>query len=131
MPQRPCHLRLQPARPCCDEAGGLYDHVGPSQEVLPDGIAPILKSGDIQGTFNVSGMRVPLMVMSPYVKPHLVSHTNRDLTSILKFIEKTFNVSSLTARRSLEYAARCQHTAGKSPFCPLESPYHVQRIPPA
>jgi hypothetical protein len=39
-------------------------------------------------------MRVPLMVMSPYVKPHLVSHTNRDY----KFLEKTFNVASLTAR---------------------------------
>ena len=81
-----------------DEAGGLYDHVGPFQEVLPDNIAPIYKTGDIQGTFNVSGMRVPLIVISPYVKPHFVSHTDRDLTSILKFIEKTFNVPSLTAR---------------------------------
>ena len=81
-----------------DEAGGLYDHVPPFQEVLPDNIAPILRPGDIHGTFNVSGMRVPLIVMSPYVKPHLVSHINRDFTSILKFIEKTFNVRPLTAR---------------------------------
>jgi phospholipase C len=81
-----------------DEAGGLYDHVPPFQEVLPDNIAPILRSGDIQATFNLSGMRVPLIVTSPYAKPHLVSHINRDYTSILKFIEKTFNVPSLTAR---------------------------------
>ncbi|HYY70622.1 MAG TPA: alkaline phosphatase family protein [Terriglobales bacterium] len=81
-----------------DEAGGLYDHVPPFQEVLPDNIAPILRPGDIQATFNLSGMRVPLIVTSPYAKPHLVSHINRDYTSILKFIEKTFNVPSLTAR---------------------------------
>jgi phospholipase C len=43
-------------------------------------------------------LRVPLIVISPYVRPHFVSHTPRDYTAILAFIEKTFNVPALTAR---------------------------------
>jgi phospholipase C len=37
-------------------------------------------------------------VVSPFVKPHFVSHTNRELTSILKLIETRFNLAPLTAR---------------------------------
>ena len=46
--------------------------------------------------FNLSGLRVPLMVISPYAKPNYVSHTPMDYTAILAFIEKTFNVPPLT-----------------------------------
>ena len=81
-----------------DEGGGLYDHVAPFKVPTPDGIAPILKPDDIQGRFNLSGFRIPIVVVSPWVKPHFVSHTNRELTSILKFIETNFKVSSLTSR---------------------------------
>ncbi len=81
-----------------DEGGGLYDHVPPFQVPPPDNIAPILKSGDVKATFNLSGFRIPIMVISPWVKPHLVSHKPRELTSILKLIETTFNVPALTKR---------------------------------
>ena len=81
-----------------DEAGGMYDHVNPPSAVKPDGIAPILKSTDIKADFNQMGMRIPLIVASPWSKPHYVSHTAMDLTSILKLIEKRFNVQALTQR---------------------------------
>ena len=81
-----------------DEAGGLYDHVNPPSVVKPDGIEPILKSTDIKAEFNQMGMRVPLIVMSPWSKPHYVSHTAMETTSILKLIETRFNVPPLTAR---------------------------------
>lgn len=93
-----------------DEGGGLYDHVPPASVPLPDSIAPgqcpdpnngsvdYCRVGKIGGTFNLTGFRVPLMVISPFAKPHYVSHTPRDYTAILAFIEKTFNVPSLTAR---------------------------------
>jgi phospholipase C len=81
-----------------DEGGGLYDHVPPFQVPPPDDIAPILKSGDVKGKFNLSGFRVPIMVISPWVKPHFVSHKPRELTSILKLIETTFQVPHLTNR---------------------------------
>lgn len=81
-----------------DEGGGLYDHVPPFQVPLPDDIAPMLKSTDTKGLFNLSGFRIPIMVISPWVKPHFVSHNPRELTSILKLIETTFNVPPLTKR---------------------------------
>ncbi|HEX7960556.1 MAG TPA: alkaline phosphatase family protein, partial [Terriglobales bacterium] len=81
-----------------DEGGGLYDHVPPFQVPEPDDIAPILTSSDIKGRFNLSGFRVPIMVISPWVQAHLVSHVPREHTSILKLVEKTFDVPPLTKR---------------------------------
>lgn len=82
-----------------DEGGGLYDHVAPPSVTMPDGIAPILKSTDIKAEFNQMGFRVPLMVVSPWVKAgHYVSHTPMEFGSILKLIEKRFSVGNLTQR---------------------------------
>jgi len=81
-----------------DEGGGLYEHVLPGREVKPDNLAPVLRSTDKPGDFNQTGFRVPLVVVSPWVKPSFVSHTTRDYTSILRLIEDTFNVAPLTLR---------------------------------
>ena len=58
----------------------------------------MLQSGDLPGDFAHTGFRLPIIVVSPWVRPHYVSHTWRDFTSILKLIEVRFNVPSLTAR---------------------------------
>ena len=81
-----------------DEGGALYDHVRPAREIKPDGIAPMVLSGDKPGDFNQSGFRLPMIVISPWAKPSFVSHTTRDYTSILRLIEDTFNVPPLTLR---------------------------------
>ena len=81
-----------------DEGGGFYDHVPPFPMIEPDNIAPMLKSTDEPGDFAHSGFRVPMIVISPWVKPHLVSHVARDYTSILRLIEVRFGVAPLTAR---------------------------------
>jgi phospholipase C len=93
-----------------DEGGGLYDHVPPFMVPLPDAYAPgqcpdpnngspgYCLVGKLGGTFNLTGFRVPLIVISPYAKPNFVSHIPRDYTAILAFIEKQFSVASLTAR---------------------------------
>lgn len=81
-----------------DEGGGLYDHVPPFTVTAPDATPPNLQPGDLPGDFTLSGFRVPLIVISPWVKPHFVSHTNRELTSILKLIETRFGLPPLTAR---------------------------------
>jgi phospholipase C len=81
-----------------DEGGGLYDHVPPFSVVPPDATPPALKPSDLPGDFTLSGFRVPLIVISPWVKPHFVSHTNRELTSIVKLIETRFGLQPLTAR---------------------------------
>lgn len=83
-----------------DEAGGFYDHVQPIiTAAQPDGIAPKdLQSKDPIGDFTRTGFRIPLFVVSPYTKPHFVSHQASDTTSILKFIEQRFNLPNLTRR---------------------------------
>ena len=81
-----------------DEGGGLYEHVRPAREVKPDNISPKLASSDKPGDFNQSGFRVPMVVISPWVKPSFVSHTSRDYTAILRLIEDTFHIAPLTLR---------------------------------
>jgi phospholipase C len=81
-----------------DEAGGIYDHVAPIAVPPPDNIPPSLAPGQVPGGFNLSGFRVPIIVLSPWIKPGFVSHTPREMTSILKLIETRFGLPSLTAR---------------------------------
>ncbi len=83
-----------------DEGGGMYDHVPPYPVSNPDGKPPAFAAGDIGrwDNFTYSGFRVPLLVVSPWVKPHFVSHTNREFTSILKFIETRYSLAPLTIR---------------------------------
>jgi phospholipase C len=66
----------------------------------PDGIKPrdLLPSDPQNDDFVRTGFRVPLIIVSPFAKPHYVSHTPMDYTAVLKFVEKRFNLPSLTAR---------------------------------
>lgn len=82
-----------------DEGGGLFDHVGPILVTPPDDVTPQdLGSNDTKGLFNVTGFRVPVVVISPWSKPQTVVHLKTDYTSILKLIEERFNVPALTQR---------------------------------
>ncbi|HKD85644.1 MAG TPA: alkaline phosphatase family protein [Terriglobales bacterium] len=83
-----------------DEGGGLFDHVKPILVTLPgDYSQPIdLGTRDTPGMFNVTGFRVPVIVVSPWVKPHNVSHLPMDYTAILKLIETRFTIAALTQR---------------------------------
>ncbi|MGB8885811.1 MAG: alkaline phosphatase family protein [Candidatus Korobacteraceae bacterium] len=81
-----------------DEGGGLFDHVGPILVTPPDDQLPTDLGGHTQGLFNVTGFRVPVVVVSPWSKPHTISHMPTDYTSILKLIETRYNVPALTQR---------------------------------
>lgn len=81
-----------------DESGGLYDHVPPAAAVKPDSISPVDLAGHILGDFDRTGFRLPLLVISPFVKPHYVSHNAADYTAVLKFIETRFDLPNLTNR---------------------------------
>src|ERR1700737_2934933 len=81
-----------------DEHGGFYDSVPPPPAPVPDSIPPMLQAGDVAAGFDRYGIRVPVAVISPFSKPHFVSHVVNDHTSILKFIETRFGLPSLTAR---------------------------------
>jgi len=81
-----------------DEHGGYYDHVVPPAAPAPDHVKPLLQKGDVKAGFDRFGFRVPAGVVSPYAKPGYVSHTVYDHTSILKLIERKWNLPSLTKR---------------------------------
>lgn len=81
-----------------DEHGGLYDHVPPPSACPPDDIAPKLAADDPVGGFDRLGIRVPMMVISPYAKKHFVAHRTYDHTSIVRFVESRFVLPALTNR---------------------------------
>jgi phospholipase C len=81
-----------------DEHGGYYDHVPPAAAPLPDTKAPQLQAGDAQGTYNLYGPRVPVVVVSPYSKAHDVTNVVHDHTSVLATIEQQWNLPALTFR---------------------------------
>jgi phospholipase C len=82
-----------------DEGGGLDDHVAPPAMVQPDGIPPLVTLGqDASGLFNMAGLRLPVVVVSPWTIPHFVSHVVRDHTAVLKLIETRFSLPPLTSR---------------------------------
>ncbi len=81
-----------------DEGGAMYDHVPPVSVPPPDNIPPDLGPQDFQAGFDMTGFRVPFILVSPWGKPNFVSHTPRDFASILAFIESRFNLPALTAR---------------------------------
>src|SRR5229473_1174059 len=64
-----------------DDFGGFYDNAVPAN---PDyyGFAP----------------RVPMIIISPYSKAGTVVHTQYEFSSVLRFIEKRFGLSTLTLR---------------------------------
>jgi phospholipase C len=81
-----------------DEHGGYYDHVAPPVAPKPDDIAPVLGPTDTRAAFDRYGVRVPFVAISPFSKPHFVSHRVSDHTSILRLIEQRFQLQPLTRR---------------------------------
>jgi phospholipase C len=64
-----------------DEWGGFYDHVPPP---TVDGFG--------------LGIRVPMLMISPYALRGVVDHQQGEFTSVVRFIEKNWDVSHLTDR---------------------------------
>lgn len=60
-----------------DDYGGFYDHVPPPKRSL-----------------YMLGVRVPLIVISPYSRANFVSHTTYDFRSVIRFMEQTFSLPS-------------------------------------
>jgi phospholipase C len=86
-----------------DEGGGFYD------------------SGYIQPLdFFGDGPRIPLIIVSPFTKGGHVNHSYADHVSILKFIERNWNLQPLTARSRDNFPNPVSHP--NNPYVPLNSP---------
>jgi phospholipase C len=75
-----------------DEGGGFFDHVPPPRSCPPADGTP-----DADKFFEL-GIRVPMVLVSPWARPHHVSHVLHETTSITRFIEAVHDLPALTAR---------------------------------
>jgi phospholipase C len=86
-----------------DEGGGYYD------------------SGYIQPLdFFGDGPRIPLIIVSPFTKGGHINHTYTDHVSILKFIERNWDLKPLTARSRDNFPN--PRVDEDNPYVPLNSP---------
>ncbi len=99
-----------------DDWGGFYDHVAPTV------------AGDLQQTASFPtavydiGFRVPLLVVSPYVKKGYVSHYVRNATSIIRFIETAFGLKQLSSfdlNHTDDLMEMFDFSGPPSPFVPI------------
>ncbi len=74
-----------------DEHGGFYDHVPPPAAVPPD-------DHHDEYLFNQLGIRVPALLISPWVERALVT-TQFDHTSLLKYVTEKWQLTPLPSRR--------------------------------
>jgi phospholipase C len=86
-----------------DEGGGYYD------------------SGFVQPLdFFGDGTRIPLIVVSPFTGGGLISHDYSDHVSILKFIERNWNLGPVTKRSRDNFPNPI--TLPSNPYAPINSP---------
>ena len=86
-----------------DEGGGYYD------------------SGYVQPLdFFGDGTRIPMIVVSPYTKAGHISHTYTDHASVVKFIERNWNLGTIS-ERSRDNLPNPEHNRF-DPYVPTNSP---------
>lgn len=79
-----------------DEAGGFFDHVPPPPYDANQSKVCVARPED--SDFHELGVRVPLVVISPWARRGYVSHVRHEHTSITRFIELLFDLPALTKR---------------------------------
>ncbi len=85
-----------------DDFGGSYDHVPPP-------------TVDYFGV----GLRVPLLVISPYAKAGTVQHGLTEVTSLLRFSEKVFDLPPITQRDKKTNNLMDMFNFNQQPLAPL------------
>jgi phospholipase C len=90
-----------------DDCGCFYDHVPP-----PEGL----------------GIRIPMVIISPYGKPGFTDSNPASFASLLAFAEDTFGLAPLSSddANAYDYADSFDYTQAPLPPIPLE----VHPLPP-
>jgi phospholipase C len=79
-----------------DEHGGFYDHIRPPAAAAPNDGVPL--GSFHRFDFRQLGVRVPCVIVSPWIPKGYIDETVRDHTSILRTIEEIFELDWLTDR---------------------------------
>ena len=101
-----------------DESDGFYDHVPP--RILsygPDGL-PLSR-----------GVRVPLILISPYARTHAVSHAEGDHNAIIETINDIFGLPPLASLPDEAEALQNGNSPGIQPVRPSGFAAEVSRAP--
>jgi phospholipase C len=74
-----------------DEGGGFFDHVPPPRACLPSKAAA-------DADYGVLGIRVPLVIVSPFARKGYVSHTVHSHTSTMRLVELLHDLPAASDR---------------------------------
>ena len=98
-----------------DDFGGFYDQVYPGKDTNPDGTQ--------------QGPRTPLLIVSPYVKPHYTDTTHTTFSGILAYVEHIFGLRPLGKNDAQAYDFHNAFNYKQAPLLPVRM---VQRpLPPS
>ena len=86
-----------------DDFGGFYDHVPPPAAEDEYGL----------------GLRVPLLIISPYALAGHISNTQYEPASLLKFVEERFGLAALTTRDDNANDTLDSFNLTQTPLAPL------------
>ena len=98
-----------------DEHGGFYDHVKPGPATPPGDTEPLKGNNQWGFTFAQYGVRVPAIVISPFVPKGTIDHRRYDHASILKTLEDLFGLDALTDRDAGAGKPTLAHPSARPP----------------
>jgi phospholipase C len=81
-----------------DEHGGFYDHVPPPSAVAPGDAGPSSTYNKHGFTFEQLGVRVPAVLVSPWIPKNCIDHQLYDNASIPATLRRLFGIPALTNR---------------------------------
>ncbi|MFV0309570.1 MAG: alkaline phosphatase family protein [Desertimonas sp.] len=119
-----------------DEHGGFYDHVPPGA-ATPPGDETVTtwpsweRVNEYGFPFNQYGVRVPAVVVSPYIAQNVIDHRVYDHSAIPKAVEELFGLSPLTARDAAANSPAALITLPIPRDCPTMLPGPVAPDPDA
>lgn len=90
-----------------DESDGFYDHVAP--RILSYGPDSLPQS---------RGIRIPLILISPYARTHAVSHAEGDHNAVIETINAVFNLPALASLPDEKQALLDGNTPAFNKFAP-------------
>lgn len=89
-----------------DEHGGFYDHVPPGKVAAPGDTKPGSRYNQYGFDFKQLGVRVPAVVISPWIPAATIDHRAYDHSTIPRTIEDLFGLQPLTRRDGIANSLR-------------------------
>lgn len=81
-----------------DEHGGFFDHLAPPPAVHPGDSITDNENNHNDFDFSQLGVRVPAVVVSPWVRKGTIDHQQHDHSSVVRTVCELFSLRSLTDR---------------------------------